>query len=129
MVLNKFKDKRIDVILIEDAKKQYVDLLKITRKEQKDGRVGTEQQKLLNSIKQAIQNLKENPISGIHIPRDRIPKEYCKKFDVCNLWKSNLIGAWRLIYTLEKNKVEIISIVIDILNHKRYNKKFKYKKK
>jgi hypothetical protein len=66
---------------------------------------------------------------GIHIPKDRIPKEYTRNYDVNNLWKVNLSGAWRMIYTIRGSEVEIISLILDIMNHDDYNKKFGYKKK
>jgi hypothetical protein len=47
---------------------------------------------------------------------------------VNNLWKCNLSGAWRMIYTLKGTEVEIFAIVLDIFSHKKYEKKFNYKK-
>ena len=34
-----------------------------------------------------------------------------------------------MIYTTRGTDVEIISLILDIMNHKDYNKKFRYKKK
>jgi hypothetical protein len=62
-----------------------------------------------------------------HVPKDKIPKEYVREYDVNNLWKVNLSGAWRMIYTIRGSEVDIVALVLDILDHKRYNKKFKYK--
>jgi len=45
-----------------------------------------------------------------------------------NLWKANLSGAWRLIYTIRGSEVEIIALILDIIAHKDYDKKFGYKK-
>ena len=83
---------------------------------------------MLNSIKRKIELLKANPEYGIHIPKNRIPKEYVRDYDVNNLWKINLSGAWRMIYTIRGSEVEIISLILDIMNHRNYEKKFKYKK-
>ena len=55
-------------------------------------------------------------------------KEYTTKYDVNNLWKANLSGAWRMVYTIRGSEVEIISLILDILNHKNYEKKFSYKR-
>ena len=81
-----------------------------------------------DSIKQKIEILKANPEYGIHIPKDRIPKEYVRDYDVNNLWKVNLSGAWRMIYTIRGSEVEIISLILDIMNHRDYKKKFGYNK-
>ena len=83
----------------------------------------------LLSLKQKIETLKANPEYGIHIPKDRIPKEYIQKYDVNNLWKLDLSGFWRMIYTIRGSEVEIISLILDILDHNIYNKKFGYRKK
>ena len=85
-------------------------------------------QSLLNSIKQKIEFLKDNPEYGVHIPKDRIPKEYISKYDVKNLWKVNLSGAWRMIYSIRGREVEIIALILDILDHRNYDKIFGYRK-
>ena len=56
------------------------------------------------------------------------PKDYVRDYDVRNLWKANLSGAWRMIYTIRGSDVEVISLILDIIDHKDYNKKFKYRK-
>jgi hypothetical protein len=89
----------------------------------------SDHQTLLNSIKQKIDLLKDNPSYGVHIQKNRIPKEYLSNYDVNNLWKINLSGAWRMIYTIRGTQVEIISLILDIMNHKDYDKKFGYRKK
>jgi hypothetical protein len=71
----------------------------------------------------AFKDILENAFCGIQISKHLIPKEYACN----NLWKYNLPDAWRLIYTLKSpNKVEIISVVLDWMNHKDYSRKFKY---
>ncbi len=84
---------------------------------------------MLKSIKQKIELLKMNPQAGIHIPNNLIPKYYGEKYDVDNLWKMNLSGFWRMIYTITTTEIEITNLVLDILDHKSYNKIFGYRKK
>ena len=43
-----------------------------------------------------------------------------------NIWKLNLVDGWRLIYSIEGNNSEITILILNIFNHKKYNKKFKY---
>lgn len=123
-----FKGKPTKVIITGDAKEEFDDLNKAVGEEIKKGITSSDHQTLLNSIKQKIEILRDNPEYGIHIPKDRIPKEYIKDYDVNNLWKVNLSGAWRMIYTIRGSEVEIISLILDIMNHRDYEKKFKYKK-
>jgi len=124
-----FKGKPTKVIITGKAKEEFDDLNKVVGDEIAKGITSSDHQTLLNSIKQKIELLRDNPEYGVHIPKDRIPKEYIRDYDVNNLWKVNLSGAWRMIYTIRGTEVEIISLILDIMNHRDYNKKFGYKKK
>ncbi len=81
---------------------------------------------LYKSLNQAIDNLKDNPFCGIHISKKLIPKIYIKKYNINNLWKYNLPGAWRLIYSIVGSEINIITILLEWLPHKKYNRRFKY---
>ena len=124
-----FKGKPTKVIITGDAKEEFDDLNKVVGEEISKGITSSDHQTLLNSIKQKIELLRNNPEYGIHIPKNRIPKEYIKNYDVNNLWKINLSGSWRMIYTIKGDEVEIISLILDIINHKDYDKKFGYRKR
>lgn len=124
-----FQGKPTKVILIGDAKEEFNKLNKMVGDEISKGITKSDHQVLFNSIKQKIDFLKANPRYGIHISKDKIPKEYIQKFDINNLWKINLSGAWRMLYSIRGNEIEILSLILDILDHKKYNKKFGYRKK
>ena len=124
-----FKGKPVKVIITGDAKIELEELNKIVGEEISRGITSSDHQTLLNSIKQKIEFLKDNPEYGLHIPKDRIPKEYIIKYDVNNLWKANLSDGWRMIYTIRGSAVEIISLILDIMNHRDYEKKFGYRKR
>ncbi|MFP4118477.1 MAG: hypothetical protein ACLFTH_00290 [Candidatus Woesearchaeota archaeon] len=122
-----FKGKESRVVLLADAKKLYLDLKQDVELEIKKGRFGTKKQKLFSSINRAIEKLKENPQYGIHIKKKQIPQRYIELFDVKNLWKVDLAGFWRLIYWIHgTDEIQIVSFVVDILDHKTYNKRFQY---
>lgn len=123
-----FKGKLVKVVITGDAKVEFEELNKVVGDEVVRGITSSDHQTLLNSIKQKIEFLKDNPEYGLHILKDRIPKEYVVKYDVNNLWKVNLSGAWRMIYTIRGSEVDIISLILDILNHRNYEKKFGYRK-
>ncbi len=77
-------------------------------------------------IDRAIDDLKQNPTCGIKIPKKMWPKVYVQKYRITNLWKYDLPNAWRLIYTVESDKVKIMSIILEWFDHKGYEKRFKY---
>ncbi len=85
-----------------------------------------EDKRLYEQINRVFDNLKNNPFCGIKIPKKLWPKEYIKMYKLTNLWKYDLPDAWRLIYTVEADEVRIVSIVLDWLDHKHYERKFKY---
>lgn len=123
-----FKGKPTKVIITGEAKEEFDDLNKVVGEEIAKGITSSDHQTLLNSIKQKIEILKANPEYGTHVQKDRIPKEYVRDYDVNNLWKVDLSGAWRMIYTIRGSEVEVISLILDIMNHRDYEKKFRYKK-
>ena len=78
-------------------------------------------------IQRAIEDIKENTFCGTQIPKRLIPVEYIKKYEVRNLWKYDLPQGWRLLYSITTpTKIEIISILIEWLNHKDYERRFRY---
>jgi len=123
-----FKGKDVKVIIGGDAKEEFEDLNKKVGEEISKGITSSEHQTLLNAIKQKIEFLRDNPEFGIHIPKDRIPKDYITRFEVNNLWKINLPKVWRMIYTIRGSEIEILALILDILTHRDYEKKFNYKK-
>jgi len=120
--------KETTVLITGDAKEEFDRLNKLVKEELLKGIPNSDKQILLRSIQQKIDFLKNNSHKGIQIAKRKIPKEYIVKYDATNLWKLNLSSAWRMIYTIQGDEVEIISIILDIIDHKVYNKKFKYKK-
>jgi len=85
-----------------------------------------ENKKLHKFISKAIDSLKENPTCGVRIANRLIPEDYIQKFKIDNLWKYNLPSAWRLLYTIKGDELMIISIILDWMSHKEYERKFKY---
>jgi len=87
----------------------------------------TEDKNLYEWISKALKELEINSFCGIQIPKRLIPKEYYKKFgNLDNLWKYNLPNGWRLIYFVVNNEVCIVSVVIEWLKHKDYERRFGY---
>jgi hypothetical protein len=110
-------NKGISVIFISNKIKKEFELLNKGKFEEK---------KLYSFINNAIDDLKLNPEAGIKIPKRLWPKEYIVKYEINNLWKYNLPNAWRLVYTIEMNRIMIFNIILDWLDHKNYERKFNY---
>ncbi len=83
---------------------------------------------MLTAILRHIERLKDNPACGDSIAKRLIPKEYVQKYEITNLYRLELPFFWRMLYTIKDEHIEIIAFVLDILNHKNYNKTFNYKK-
>jgi Txe/YoeB family toxin of Txe-Axe toxin-antitoxin module len=81
-----------------------------------------EEREVFKQIKKVLEKLKENAFAGIQIPKRLIPKEY----DVPNLWKINLPRGWRLLYFIVSDEVIILSIILEWMSHKKYERRFKY---
>lgn len=90
----------------------------------KDSR--TEDKKLYEWLERAFRDLEKDAFCGVQIQKRLIPEEYTKRYGVDNLWKYDLPNAWRLIYSVAADKVIVISIIIEWMDHKNYEKRFKY---
>ncbi len=117
------------MVLSEEANDEYEELNRIVGEEKRKGVVSSFHQTLLRSINRAIDLLKKNPFAGNQIPKRQIPRKYIDNYDADNVWRIELANRWRLIYTITGNKIEIISFVMDILDHRKYDKVFGYKGK
>ncbi len=83
--------------------------------------------KLLILIEKGIEKLKYDFKYGEHISKSKIPKEYTMKYGNISLWKLNLNQYWRMVYIVKGNEIEVISILLEVLDHKIYDRKFGYK--
>ena len=54
------------------------------------------------------------------------PKTPINKYGVENLRIYNLPTAWRMIYTVTSNEIEVIAVILDWMNHKNYERLFKF---
>ena len=83
---------------------------------------------ILRSLNKKIEIIKMNIHYGEPVAKNLIPEEYKKKYGVSNLFRVELPNYWRMLYTLTngETQIEIIAFVLDIMNHKDYDKKFGY---
>jgi len=115
-------NKPVRIIFSSEAEEAYNQLNKAAA----DSKV---YRSILNSIDKKKELIKANLHYGEPITKDKIPIEYKQKYGVTNLFWVELSNFWRMLYTLINNEteIEIIAFVLDIIDHKKYNKKFRYK--
>ena len=77
-------------------------------------------------LERAFSDIKSNPFCGIQIPKRQIPEAYTKKFNIHNVWKYNLPNSWRLIYSIKGGEAIILSIILEWMDHKEYERRFGY---
>ena len=92
------------------------------------GRNDKESQILLRSIQRVMDILRDNPQFGNPIKKELIP-DFFKNQGIKNLYRVELSNFWRMLYTIEGNKVEVFLFILTITDHNEYNKLFGYKKR
>lgn len=122
------KLKQIEIKFDKEAYKEYEELKKSVAEQRKTSKKPTYEQ-LLKSINLEIENLKTNPYRGDLIPRRNIPKAVVKKYGTDKILRIDLVGYWRLLYTIIGEEIKVIAFILEFMDHDRYNKLFGYKKR
>ena len=121
--------KEISVELIDEAAEAYTKLNHIVGNQNKKGKRNSDEILLWNGIQRAFDLIKDNPFYGENAKKEQIPEYYVKKYKARNIFIVDLPLFWRMIYTLESDKVEIVAFVLDIFTHKEYDKRFGFRKR
>ena len=74
----------------------------------------------------AIESIKQDPRIGRNVIKKLIPKKLIRKYRINNLRIYNLPSAWRMLYAVTASEIEIVSVILDWMNHKDYEKLFKF---
>jgi len=85
-----------------------------------------DEKQLYDWLVRAFNDIEDNAFCGVQIPKKLIPKEYIQKYKIHNLWKYNLPNAWRLLYSIERDEIIVLSIVLEWMDHKKYERRFGY---
>ncbi len=101
----------------DDKLKEAYELLKNSRIEDKN---------MHKWISRAIDDLEEDAFCGVQLTKKLIPQTYIDKYGIDNLWKYDMPKGWRLLYTVANDEINIISIMLEWLDHKEYERRFKY---
>ncbi|MDO8740159.1 MAG: hypothetical protein Q7J54_01140 [Candidatus Woesearchaeota archaeon] len=110
-----------------DAYKEYTELQEAVAQGKHSCSNPTYEQ-LLSSINNAIKNIKANSFCGDLIPRKYISKGTVNRYGTDKIFRIELVGYWRLLYTVIGDETKIIAFILEYMNHERYNKIFGYKK-
>ena len=122
-------DKEIWVEFSEDADLDHQELQKKLLQEKEQGIENSSNMQLLKSIDREKDNIKIDPQHGTHIPRRNVSKAVVNRYGTDRLWKVDLVGYWRMIYTITGDEVKIIAFVLEFMDHKKYDAVFGYRKK
>ena len=114
--------KKVRVIFSPEAEEVYKHLNEVAPNSKVD-------RSILNAINKKVELIKANIHYGEPIAKRLIPEEYKIKYEATNLFRVELPNFWRMLYTLTdgESQIEIIAFVLDVLDHKDYDKKFGYK--
>jgi hypothetical protein len=82
---------------------------------------------LKRKIDATLTDLKADMTLGDHLPKTHWPTYYVEKWGINNLYKKDLGRDWRLTYTLVFEGSGVGVFILEILNHREYNKRFGYR--
>ncbi|MBN1385806.1 hypothetical protein JW968_02385 [Candidatus Woesearchaeota archaeon] len=88
--------------------------------------LGLKDDKIKDWINRALDNISDDAFIGVHIGKRKIPKTYIKRYGITNLWKYDLPQGYRLLYSITGSDPAPIAIIISWMNHKEYERIFKY---
>lgn len=79
------------------------------------------------AIKRAIRDIQENCQCGRQVKKNLIPSQLIRKYKISNLWIYNLPSSWRLLYSVTNlERIELVAVVLDWMNHKEYERLFRF---
>ena len=121
-------NKPVEIQFDEEANKEYQELQKAVA----EGKIAKKKpayEQLLSSINNALKNIKANPFYGGLIPRQYISKATVQRYGTDKIFRAELVGYWRLLYTVIGDEIKIIAFILEYMDHGKYNKIFGYKKR
>jgi len=117
-------DKPVIIRFDEEAYKEYK-LLQEAVVQGKTAKKKPTYEQLLSSVNNALKNIKANPFYGDLIPRKYLSK-VADRYGTSKIFRVELIGYWRLLYTLIGDEISIIALILEYMDHDKYDKIFGY---
>ena len=123
--------KIIRIKLSPEAEEVYKYLNKEVAEVEKSGKKRTPEVQIFEAFQKKKELVKANKHYGEPIAKSKIPDKFKVQYGITNLFWVELPHFWRFLYSLTEgdSEIEIVAFVLDIVDHKRYNKLFGYKKK
>jgi len=82
---------------------------------------------LYEQIDRATDEIRKNVFCGRNVKKKLIPKRISREYGIDNLWIYNLRSGWRLLYSISSpDKIKVLAIVLDWMNHKDYERLFNF---
>lgn len=120
--------KPIVVKFDKETHKDYEELKNSVTEGKKAKKKPTYEQ-LLTSINNAISNIKANHRYGNLIQRKYLSRSTINRYGTNKIFRVELVGFWRLLYTVIGDEAKIVALILEYMDHEKYNKVFGYKKK
>ena len=123
--------KLIRIKLSPEAEEVYNYLNKEVGEIEKSGKKRTPEVQIFEAFQKKKELIKMNHHYGEPIAKSKIPAEFKARYGITNLFWVELPHFWRFLYSLTEgdSEIEIIAFVLDIVDHKKYDKLFGYKKR
>ena len=76
----------------------------------------------------AVRDIDGDAFYGRNVKKKLIPRRLIEKYGIDNLWIYDLPFAWRMIYALTRDEVDIkiIAVILDWMDHKDYERLFNF---
>jgi len=80
-------------------------------------------------VSKTINLLKNDQVPGIHLKLSKVPKYYKDLHDLNAYYKVVLPQNWRLIYGILGINGQKMALLLELFDHKKYDKRFGFKKR
>jgi len=82
---------------------------------------------LYDQVERALLEISKNVFCSRNVRKKLIPRRLIQKYGINNLWIYNLPRSWRLLYSVTNpSKVEVLALILDWIDHKDYERLFKF---
>lgn len=109
-----------EIRFVDEVAREFAGLEKRASQGDGDARV------LLDSFNRGIAKLVADHRAGQQVSRKLWPRAYERKYRITNLWRLRLDRSWRLLYSLSGENVRIVAVVLEVLDHRDYDRRFGY---
>jgi len=81
---------------------------------------------LYRIIKRGLDVLRENMEVGEKVEKRKWPRMYVRRYGIRNLFRLDLDRNYRLTYTIIADGSKKVVCVLEVMDHKTYNRRFGY---